>query len=58
MAWFQGKKTYILGVISILGAVAGFLTGTVDFGTAWIAVQAALASMAIRDGITTESLKK
>ena len=58
MDWLKGKKTYILGVLSIVSAVAGVLTGTIDLGTAWVAIQAALASMTIRNAIPSQDQPK
>jgi hypothetical protein len=47
----KGKKTYILGVCSILYGVTGALLGKHDYNTMVQMVQTGLASMAIRHGV-------
>jgi len=47
----KGKKTYILGVLSIVYAIAGVILGKHDYNTAADIIQTALVSMTIRHGI-------
>lgn len=46
-----GKKTYVLGIASMLYAVTGLLIGKHDYNTTADIVQTALVSMTIRHGI-------
>ncbi len=48
---FNGSKTYIVGVASIMWAAGGFVAGKVDGNTAIMVILAALTSMGIRHGI-------
>ncbi len=50
----NGKKTYIVALGTVLTAVGGVLTGTIDMGTAVnMVIQAALAAT-IRNGIANK----
>ena len=49
--WLKGKKTYVIGTASILTTLGAVLSGTMDFGQAWQAIETALLGMAIRNGI-------
>jgi hypothetical protein len=55
--WMKGKKTYFVGVLGILGAVVGFLSGDIDLAKMIEAIWMALAAMGIRAGISTEAGK-
>lgn len=49
----KGKKTYIMGGVTIIAAVAAFLVGDADIGTTVNLVVSAALAMFIRDGINT-----
>lgn len=51
MELLNGKKTFIVGIGSILGAIGGVMTGTLDMGTAINTVVMAVMGMTLRDGI-------
>lgn len=55
MSSINGYKTYVLGVLGIVYAVAGFATGHMDANTALGIVWASLTAMAIRHGVTTSA---
>ena len=57
MNWLSGKKTYIVGVISILAAVAGAWDGAITWQQAAAAIAAAVGLMTVRSGVTTEVKK-
>jgi len=48
---FSGKKTYIIGGLSIVYAIAGVILGKHDYNTAASLIETALVSMTIRHGI-------
>ena len=50
----QGNKTYIAGVLGIIGAAAGYFTGQMDAVQAAQTGLIALIGMFLRSGITTE----
>jgi hypothetical protein len=52
-----GKKTYILANATIAYAVCGWLTGNMDFTTAWALAAPVLAAAFVRHGIKTETAK-
>jgi hypothetical protein len=53
----KGYRTYILGAVTIIGAVAAYLVGDVGLTeTVNLAIGAAMA-MFIRSGVTTEVAK-
>lgn len=47
----KGKKTYIVAILGIVGAVASYLTGDVTAAQAFQAVLSALLAMGVRNGI-------
>jgi hypothetical protein len=49
--WFKGKKTYVLGGVAIVGAIASYLVGDIELTTAAEAVWTGLVAMTIRAGI-------
>lgn len=53
----KGKKTYIVGALTILGAVAGYLVGDIDLATAVQTGVTALLAMTVRDGVNTAIAK-
>lgn len=53
----KGKKTYILGALGILTAVAYYLVGDMSAGEAGKVVFEGLLAMFIRNGITAEVAK-
>jgi len=54
----KGYKTYITGVMTILGALAAYLIGEAELGTTIQLVVTAVMGMTIRSGVTTEAAKK
>jgi hypothetical protein len=55
---FPGLKTYFVGVVAIIGAIAAYLTGDLSIAAAAQAILTAVLGMTIRSGITTEVAKK
>jgi hypothetical protein len=54
---FQGKKTYIVAALSVIGAIGAYLTGD---ATAAEAIQIAITAIlgaTIRSGVATETQK-
>lgn len=51
-------KTFWAALLSILGAVGGAVTHTVDYGTAAQMVITSVLAACVRDGVTTEVAKK
>ena len=47
-----GKKTYLVGVLAILGTVISWSTGQMETGAAIEALVAAIMGMTIRAGVT------
>lgn len=52
-AWLTGKKTYIVAVLSLLGAVGAYFGGSLDAAGLFYAVEIALTAMGLRSAITT-----
>ena len=50
----SGYKTYILGCVAIITAIAGYLVGTIDLSAAVTNVIGALMGMTIRHGIAVK----
>jgi len=50
---FSGYKTYIAGALAILGALGGFLTGSMSVDQAVNLVVPAVLAMTVRHGIAT-----
>lgn len=50
---FSGYKTYIAGALTILGALGGFLTGTLAPEQAISLVVPAVLAMTVRHGVST-----
>lgn len=50
---FNGKKTYLVGLGTILSAAGGVLTGTVDVATAVQLAVTALIGMTLKHGQQT-----
>lgn len=48
---FKGKKTYILGAVSIIGAIASYLVGDASLNDTVQLVVTAGLGMTIRNGI-------
>jgi len=51
----SGYKTYIVGALTILGALDGFLTGTFPIDQVINLLVPAVLAMTVRNGITTAS---
>jgi hypothetical protein len=51
--YFVGKKTYIMGCIGIITAIATYLTGGCDSGQLMQVVLTSLMGMTLRHGIET-----
>lgn len=47
----SGKKTYIVAVLAVLGAIAGYLTGDVQLNDALQLVITAVLGATVRNGI-------
>ena len=47
----EGKKTYVVATLSILGALAGYLTGEVQMMDAVHLVETAVIGACLRNGI-------
>lgn len=54
----KGYKTYIVGTLTILGAIGGMLTGDLAVSAGIQLVVTALLGMFIRQGVTTEAAKE
>lgn len=54
----KGYRTYILGAVTIVGAVAAYLVGDTPLTEAINLVVTAGMGMFIRSGVTTEVAKK
>lgn len=52
---FKGKKTYILGGVSIIGAVASYLVGDITVIDAAQVVVPAVLGMTVRNAIPTKT---
>ena len=56
MSWLTGRKTYIVGIVTILYAVAqGWESG--DWNTAFTLILAALGGMGLRAGVAKNGTK-
>ena len=53
MFGLEGKKTYITGIITIVGAIAGILTNSVPLPDGIQLVITAVMGMTIRSGISS-----
>lgn len=53
-AWLKGKKTYIVMLAALLGAVAGYASGEITLVQAIEAVLAALGLGALRSGVANK----
>lgn len=51
----EGKKTYVVGAMAILGALASYFTGEIDLANALQLALTAILGMTIRHGVTTET---
>ena len=49
--WLQGKKTYLVMIAAILGAIAAYSTGDMTLIQALEAIMAALGLGALRSGV-------
>lgn len=54
MNFLPGKKTYIIGILAVLGAIGAYVAGQADLTTTVQSVVAAILAMTIRSGVTTE----
>jgi len=53
----KGKKTYIVGIVSIISTIGAYLTGDLALAPAAELILTAVLGMTIRQGITTEAGK-
>ncbi len=53
----NGKKTYLAALAGVLGAAAGYYTGTLDMPAAIQLAFSAVAAATIRHGVSTEAAK-
>ena len=51
--WAKGKKTYVLGGVAIIGAIASFLVGDIELTQAAELIWTGLVAMTLRAGVTT-----
>jgi hypothetical protein len=49
----QGKKTYVVAAMGILGFLASYLTGDIELATAAQGILTAILGITIRHGINT-----
>ena len=54
--WLKGKKTYMLGVSAILGALVAYGTGEYELGKTVEVVVAALMVIFVRAGVTKSGI--
>ncbi|WP_119679672.1 hypothetical protein [Indioceanicola profundi] len=52
--WFAGRKTYVTGTLTVLGAVAGYLTGELTLPDLLQTAIPAIMLMTVRHGVSTE----
>jgi len=52
LEWLKGKKTYIVGISTIMAAVASYVTDTIETGEMIKLIVAAIMAMTIRAGVT------
>lgn len=57
MEFLSGWKTYIVAIVSVIGAWVAVWNGTMDFGTALQLTQTALLGSTIRAGVASEAKK-
>lgn len=55
MNLMNGKKTYLVGIGSILAGVGGYLTGTIQLENAIQLVVTGLSAITIRHGVSTST---
>lgn len=55
MFGLEGKKTYITGIVTVIGALAGILTNSVSIPDGIQLIITAVMGMTIRNGINTAS---
>lgn len=53
----QGKKTYAVGAVSILGTLAAALAGQISYPDAAQLIVTAIMGMTVRHGVATEAQK-
>lgn len=51
LTWFQGKKVYIVSILSILGAIGAYLAGDMTVVELFNSIQLALSAMGLRAGV-------
>lgn len=49
----KGYKTYIVGVVTVIGFLSGYLIGDVDLASAAQGIVTAVLAMTVRQGINT-----
>ena len=57
MGALAGYKTYIVGTLAVLGAIAGYLTGEESAQQTAQVVITAIMGMTVRHGVSTEIKK-
>ncbi len=55
MQWLDGKKTYVVGIVSIVSAAVAAYYGTTTWDDAAKIIETAVLGMTIRHGVTTEA---
>lgn len=55
MAVLKGKKTYVAGVLGLLGVIGAVLTGDISYTNAVIAAVPIIQTMFVRSGISNDT---
>ena len=50
-SWLKGRKTYLVGITTILAAVGGYASGEIDIVGLVAAILAAAGGMSLRAGV-------
>ena len=56
--WLAGKKTYLVGIAAILGAVIAWASGEVDLPATVAAITAAIMGMTMRAGVAKGEVRR
>jgi len=56
LEWLKGKKTYLVAISTIIGAIASYASGTIEVGEMIKIIVAAIMAMTIRAGITKSGI--
>ena len=56
--WLAGKKTYLVGIMAILGAVVAWVSGEMDLPAMMAAITAAIMAMTMRAGVAKGEVRR